>query len=202
MRALGAGHERAPTHPRAEHLSRLVDPGARRIHHRFRRHGQTLSSASSSTTAKPSPIADDLGIVERHACRREPRRVEQQFDAEPLGKADPGIVIGRREFQRGIETRPLPHACAARREHGAATVAGAASSSRRATGRSSPQPRPGWPALRKGQENRPLHSSGPRRPSGSGSSSAAAAPYAAHWRAARRAPAAIPRTSPNSPFSR
>ena len=108
----------------------LVDPGAGGVDDHVRRH-RNLSPVSASVSDDPrrrrGRSRSRWLIGERVRVRREP--VEDQLDAEPLGIADPGVVVGGREAHRwrqvGPERRRLRAAAEHVPRHGAA---------RRATG--------------------------------------------------------------------
>ena len=175
MASSSAGQSRIRCDPLVPEIKRLRahtvfgEAGQRRIQPRAggvddcpRPDGQN-GSGRAVRDGEPRGGARDLGMVQRHASGREPLRVEDQLDAQALGIADPGIVIGRGKAQPRRQRRPVPQ-CRARAAEAMlrqqATVAGGPVVEHQPD--LDRQRTPACRAARQAEESRPPRSTGPR----------------------------------------
>ena len=107
MGALGALHHRFGFRPCGVEFSRRpVEPGTGGVDERAGLDGKRLA-AQPVMEREALRLGAQLHIVEGRALGREPPRVREKFDAQALGIADPGVVIGGREAQGRIEVGPF-----------------------------------------------------------------------------------------------
>ena len=108
MRALGAGNQGFGRFLIAGKFPDcLVQPGTRGVDDGLAVYRKPFAGLRVGHR-KPGSLHPDFAIVHRNALRREPHRIDHQFDTKALGIADPGIVIGGRKLQASGQVRPAP----------------------------------------------------------------------------------------------
>ena len=127
MRSLGAADERlgrsAAVGQRGQLVSSSHAPVALTISPR--RDRRTARRSCLSASDEPRRLRASMSAwLSASAAGREPLRVEDELDAQPLGVADPGVVIGGGEAQLRRQGRPERQRLARAAERDAAAAGG------------------------------------------------------------------------------